>query len=460
MTSKEFLIVDLETTSVKVDDAIIRVFGAYDPIENKFFIYRWSDAALVKVMELFETYKVIITFNGTKYDLPIMERHGIPIGNYKHIDIYQIYKYKRTSLIRRKGFESYSLAALLRTLGLDIDGGKGVIDYEVFKKDAWTKIEQEKIVEYLKADLLGTWKLWKYILDKFQPLTKYLPAKDVEQYKHITVSLPTFVYKVLCHVTGLQELYDEAPKQRNNPLLITTFPRQEKSTSAVLMRFRHLYAHTIIQFNLLSYDCRCCLGNEGKFHGQNYYSIDGYYCRKSQGKIEKFLKELERGAEYDPELKLLASIVFSQLYSVISNALYYSIYDPAVAKDTVSLAKHQLGVMSRMFSDKGYKVIAIDIDNVFIELDIEKGQSVEDLLIIKDEIIQALQTRMVFKSETFDLSFVYKLQYLQFTKKDTGEGNPQNFMNKGEYLYLTDAGQVGSKGLSNDDIEKMLQVML
>lgn len=67
---------------------------------------------------------------------------------------------------------------------------------------------------------------------------------------------------------------------------------------------------------------------------------------------------------------------------------------------------------------------------------------------------------MVFKSETFDLQLIYKLQYLQFTKKDTGEGNPQNFMNKGEYLYLTDTGQVGSKGLSNDDIEKMLQVML
>jgi len=173
--------------------------------------------------------------------------------------------------------------------------------------------------------------------------------------------------------------------------------------------------------------------------------------------MEKFLKELERGAEYDSELRLLASIVFSQLYTVIGNGLYYSTFNPSVAKDTIALAKHQLGIMSRMFEEKGYKVINIDVDNVFIQLDDSKGQSIEEILLIKDEIIKTLQSRMPFKSETFDLQLIYKLQYLRFTKKQSVEGNPDNFMNKGEYVYVTDNGQIGHKGLTIDIVEKMLE---
>lgn len=456
MNDKEFLIVDLETTSVKVDEAVIRVFGAYDPLENKFFIYRWNDAALVKVMELFETYKLLVTFNGAHYDMPILERHGVPVGNYRHIDVFNIFKHKRTSLIRKRGFASYSLSALLKEL--ELDGEKGTIDYEIFKREQWTKEEQELIIDYCKHDLEGTWKLWKYLLDRFQRLAKYLPPKDAELYKHITVALPTYVYKVLCHVTGLSELYDEAPKQTNNPLLITTFPRKEKVSNAVLMKFNHLYAHTIMQFNLLSYNCKCCLGNEGKFHGRNYYLIDGYYCQKNQGIAEKFLKELERAIEYEPELKLLSSIVFSQLYTVVGNALYYSTYDPSVAKDCIALTKHQLGVMSKMFTDKGYMVINIDVDNVFIAIDESKGQSVEEILIIKDEIINILQSRMPFKSETFDLKLVHKLQHLQFIRQNDNPENP--FLKKGEYFYVTEDGQIGSKGVTNEDIQKMMKVIL
>jgi DNA polymerase elongation subunit (family B) len=457
MNTHEFLVLDLETTSIKVEDAIIKVFGAYDPLEDKYYIYKWNDESLVKVMQLFETYKILITFNGIQYDMPLLEKHGVPVKNYKHIDVYNIFKYKRTALLRKNGFRSYSLKSLLETLELDSDGGKGIIDYEIFKKDSWTKIEQEEIIKYLKADLVGTWKLWKYVLDRFQPLAKYLPPKDVEVYKHITASLPTYVYKVLCHITGIRELYDEAPKQSNNPLLITTFPRKEKLLNAALLKFNSLYAHTIFQFNLLSSTCKCCIDNEGKFHGRNYYIVDGFYCQRRQGIIEKFLKELERGAEYDTDLKFIRNIIFSQLYAVLGNALYYSIYNTSVAKDIVALAKHQLSVMSRMFEEKGYMVVNIDIDNVFINIDESKGQSVEELLIIKDDIIKFLQSKMPFKSETFDLKLVHKLQYVQFVKKNSALGDPQNFMKKGEYLYVTETGQVGSKGISDEDMYKMLE---
>lgn len=453
----QYLIVDIETSSLKVADAIIKVFGAYDPLSNEFFIYRWGDDALVKVMELFSTYKTIITFNGLKYDMPILERHGVPVSNYTHIDVYNIFRHKRTSLLRKGGFASYSMDALVKDLGLDSDGGKGILDYNILKRDVWTPEEQEAIIEYLKTDLLCTWKLWKYLLDRFNPLMKYLPVKDAELYKHITVSLPTFLYKVLCHVTGITELYDELPAHKSNPQLIVTFPSREKSAGAVLMRFTHLYAHTIMQFNLLSYDCRCCMGNEGKFHGRNYYDIGGFYCQKNQGIIEKFFRELERAPRNDPDIRLLGSIVFSQLYLVISNPLYYSLYNPHVVKDLISLAKHQLATMTRMFADKGFRVLAIDLDNVFIELD-KSTHSIEDLLLVKDEIIKVLQSRMPFKSETFDLLPVCGIQYIQFARKRSGgPGDQGNFMKKGEYFYITDDGQTVIKGLSNDEVQRMME---
>jgi len=449
MSARDTIIVDLETTSLLVNEAIIRVFGAYDPYENKYFIYKWSDQALGKVMQIFEDYKYIITFNGAKYDMPILERHGVPIGNYKHIDVRQVYK-ARSLLIKRGGFKSFSLKNLIIDLGLDEngEGSKGNIDYEIFKKEQWDINEQNIIIDYLKQDLRSTWNLWKFVLDKFNPLSKYVAQKDIDSYKYITAPLPTYTYKVLCHMTGIEELYDEAPKSRNNPLRIITNPRKEINTNAALLRFTHLYPLMIQQFNLLSYDCRCCMTNEGKFHGKNFFTINGYYCQRNHGRIEKFLKTLYRAT--DPDSKLVGAIISSQIYEVISNSVYYSTYNTDVAKDLITLIKHQLKIMSRMFEERGYTVINIDIDNIFILVEEDNGKSVEELIIIKDNIIKYLQSKMPFKSEMFDLEFITKLKYLRFKKKS--EKAP--FMEKGQYLYITPQNKIVSKGLSNEDIIK------
>ena len=457
MKEKEILICDIETTSLKVGEAVIRVFGAYDPYENKFYIYKWNDYFLSKVMQLFATYKILVTFNGVKYDMPILERHGVPIKEYNHIDVMQIFKNKRKKMIRREGFTSYSMKNLIIALGLDADGSKEDMDYELFKKEHWTPQEQEIIISYLKQDLLSTWKLFNYVINRFRPMARFIAARDTELYKHITAPLPTYAYKAICFMSGISEYYDEAPKYKDNPLRIITNPRCEKSKKAVLMRFNHLYASIIMQFNLLSFNCKCCMTNEGRFHGGNFYNIKGYYCRRNPGVAEKFLKSLFRNNINDPEMKLVSNIIFDQIYDVISNPLYYSLYSPEVASDTIALAKQQLTILSRMFDEKGYKVLSIDIDNVFIEVDPDKKQSVEDLLIIKDEIITFLQSKMVFKSETFDLELVSKLQYLQFTRQND---NPENkFLIKGSYAYMTESGKIGYKGMTSEDARKMLQVI-
>jgi DNA polymerase elongation subunit (family B) len=448
---KTILVVDLETTSLNIDEALIRVFGAYDPNNDAWYIYRWNDDNIWKVMKLFAEYKTILTFNGTNYDLPILRRHGIPT-DFRHIDIYQCYK-RRGLLLRRGGFDSYSLKALTLQLKLD-EVGKETIDYEIFKKETWTQLEQELIVKYLKQDLTSTWKLWSYITKKLEVLSKYLKPKDAENYKHLTTNLATYTYKVICNGAKIQELYDENPAEKNYPQMYTTTPRKPYvSDRIVLLQFKHLLPHTLIQFNMMSHNCRCCPGNEGKYHGRNIYTIKGYYCQKTQGRIERFLKQLLIDSTKNQDANLIKNIVFNHLYDVVTNGVYHSTYYPVAPNDAISLIKQMTKIIIDKFEAEGFYVIYIDNDDVFIQL--KPGQTLEELEKAKNTIMTLLKSRMSYPSETFKLEFKEELSYIQFFNK--GSEKNKVFMYKGQYVYLNNKGEVFSKGVTPTEISSAIQ---
>ena len=451
MIDREFLVIDIETTSTDVNIAEVRVFGAYDPYEDKYFIYKWNDTNMAKVVELLATYKLIITFNGKKYDIPILKKYGIPI-DFKHVDIYEIFKYKRTQLIRPQGFDSYSLKALILQLGLD-PVGKGDIDYKIFCKPVWTVQEQRQIILYLKQDLLLTWKLWDYLLTRFRIFESFISEKDRSLYKHITTPLYLLAYKIICNGAQVQELYDEKPKPQTFPKPIISTPRRHTSDNAVLFKFTYLYAHIIMQFNLASVECDCCNPNsgEGKFHGKNFYTVKGYYCQKNLGRIEKFLKQLYKDSNNIPGYDIVADIVFRKVYEVFTNPLFYSVYDVDAAYDMYLLAKQQLKMMMRKFEDAGFLVLYIDMDQVFIH--IPPGKTLGELLSAKDNIITYMKSKMPFPSETFDLLLCEELSYLTFFKKS----GKDPFMRKGMYVYINKEGFVGAKGVDNDTVNKIVQ---
>lgn len=449
MIENNILILDLETNSLDTDYAEIKVFGAYDPYLDKYFIYKWTDENIAKVVKLIHSYNIIITFNGINYDLPILKRFGVPI-DFKHIDVYNIFKHKRTQLINPKGFDSYSMKALVLQLGLD-SVGKGEIDYAIFKKDKWNAQEQALIITYLKQDLLLTWKLWKYLVDKFEVFAKYIPEKDRILYKHITTSLPLLAYKIICHGARVVELYDEMPKAKNFPQPIVTKPRRHIVDNGVLLKFNPLYAHIIMQFNLASTECECCQGSEGKFHGRNYYIVKGYYCQKNFGRIEKFLQRLYTEAKNSPEIALVSNIVSDNIYEVFTNPLFYSTYNPNAAYDMYSLAKQQLKLLVRKFEDAGFLIVYIDVDEVFIQVPNDK--TMPELLHSRDSIIEFMRSKMPFPSETFNLELCAQLSYLRFFKNP----NPADpFLRKGEYVYVTDTGLVGNKGVSENIVKRIL----
>lgn len=443
------LVVDIETTSKELNDAKVVIFGAYDPHLDKYFIYKWNDETLAKAVKLFSQYDYIMSFGGKRYDIPILKRHGL-INPKKQLDIYEIISRSRKTLLPQ--LDSYSLdSATSRLLGKSI---KGTIDYELFKKDTWTKKEKAEIIDYCKRDLRATWELWQYLEQRFKIFGEYLSEKDRLRYKHIVAPLPTYVYKIICYGAGIPELYDENPKIKEFPKPIITQPKKQFVLGPIaLLTFPYLYPHILIQFNLLSWNCTCCHPDrvEGKFHGKNFYRIKGYYCQKTHGAVESFLKKLYVASLNDPTLRTLVFVVFNNLYNIITNATYYTLYNPYAARDLVSLARQQLSIVLKRFRDKGYFVVYLEVDKLFVKIDESKGQTFEEAQAIADGVVELLKTKMTFPSETFKLTIVDKLRYIQFYR-----GPHTIAMVKKKYLFIDYNGRVESKGLTTAEIEETL----
>ena len=102
---KKLCVLDIETTSLNIEEAKIKFIGILDLQTNKYQIINYKNQ---NINEILKQYDFIITFNGEAFDLPILKRHGINIPDYKHIDLYKVYK-KKAGLLRSGGFKSYSL---------------------------------------------------------------------------------------------------------------------------------------------------------------------------------------------------------------------------------------------------------------------------------------------------------------------------------------------------------------
>jgi len=102
---KKLCVLDIETTSLNIEEAKIKFIGILDIQTNKYTIINYKNQ---NINEILKQYDFIITFNGDNYDLPILKRYKINISDYKHIDLYKTFK-KKAPLLRSGGFKSYSL---------------------------------------------------------------------------------------------------------------------------------------------------------------------------------------------------------------------------------------------------------------------------------------------------------------------------------------------------------------
>lgn len=445
LKNPSFLIVDLETDSLEVSSANIKFFGGYDVNNKNFIFFQWDSSKIEECQKLLEKYSFIITFNGKNFDFPILENHSIDTTYFRHIDIYETFKKRKTVIFPHEP-RSMSLNNLIKELNLG-DLKKGEIDYNLFKKNEFTDKELEEIKKYLLIDLELTNKLWQFLLEKFDMFKEYVSEKDKLYFKYITCSLGSYAYKVICNQLGIEELYDDSKPGGTYIGAYVMTPTQEKVTGNILyFDFSSLYPMMYVHANLFSHSCTCCTQEE-KWHGNNNLQVKGYYCKKNQGKIEQLIKKYyllrkELKKNKDSREKIF-KIVLNSLYGITANPIFLNLYHENTAADCTMLGQQCVRFAIDYFKNNGFNVLYADTDSIFID-----NSNTDKTLAFKlaKEIGDKLSSYFPFPWEEFNLKLEDEIKYIQFYKDDSG-----NFKKK-NYLYVNNNDKIVIKGL--DIIQK------
>jgi len=433
---KKLCILDIETTSLSIEEAEVKFIGILDLQTNEYQIINYKNQNINNILK---EYNFIITFNGIEYDSPILKKYKIIVPDYKHIDLYKVYK-KKAPLLRSGGFKSYSLNNISKEIGSE---NKGEIDYEIFQKKEWTQEEEQEINKYLTQDLNLTKHLWDYLIEKFDSLKEYISKEDAKKFKHITMSSGAYGYKVICHLLGLREEYDDSNAHTSYEGGYVMQPKEETIRGNILyFDFASLYPMMYVHNNLFSPDCDCCTKEE-KWHGNENFKIEGYYCSKEQGKIEELIKDFYMKRKTYKENKdnrqFAIKIFLNSLYGISAKPSFKQIYNKHTASDCTALARQCIHFAINKFEEKGYEVIYGDTDSVIVKL--KEDQIAEPCKQLAKNISTEISSQFPFPFEEFNLKLDDELKYLQFFKGRDGQ------LNKKHYLYVSKDNKLTIKGL-------------
>jgi DNA polymerase, archaea type len=432
------LVLDLETDSLDVESANVKVWGLLDLDQDHLKI----TTDRFEAQNFINQFDFIITYNGTEFDLPILEkRYGIKIDKNKHIDIFKIFK-KRQAVLTAKPFSNFKLKTIVKELKID-EIGKGDIDYNIFKKNKWTKEEQQEILEYLEQDLRLTAKCWEYLKKKFEPFKEFMKKEDVLHYKHVNSSMGAYTYKVICNLCGLKEEYDFDTEKVDYEGAYVRKPIKEVVRGKVLcFDFASLYPMMYIHANLFSHSCTCCKPSE-KWDGGERFNIKGSYCKKRQGPIEQMIKkfyllrkEYKRNKD---QREQVVKIIINSLYGVSGSPIFKSLYNLNTAQDCTSLGQQCIKFAIKKFEDNGFVALYSDTDSVYVE--IPEGKTEDECMVLSKTIAKDLSHSFPFPWEEFDFKLECKIKFIAFFQDDGDEFIKKN------YIYLTDEGKLVVKGL-------------
>lgn len=312
---EKILIYDIESKTlgakpdIKTD--VLRVFGAYSYITNKYYIIPAEDKKFIT--KLIEKHDFLIGFNNKGYDNPVLENNGYNLNYKTIIDLREIFKKRAASMtakgqILSKALMKYSLDFITKYLGLvDEDSSKADIDYNIFKKDKWTKKEIEQIKYYTKRDVEITKKLYEWVEQYFEAFKPFLPKEEVKKKRHITDTMAKFGYKANAHfmkweATYNTEVFNQAYVQEEKISGgYVAYPSQEKISAKEIIDendnkhykdliiqedFSSLYPHIMIMANLHDRN----KDNTG-WHGGDLFEVEGYYNDKKLGDMARLLRK-------------------------------------------------------------------------------------------------------------------------------------------------------------------------
>jgi len=437
---RDVLVYDIETDSLDVEEAKVKFFGGYSYIDNEYYLLDGRETEKIKAV--LERHRVLVSFNGKRFDNPILINNGYEIENkYKiFVDLYEISaqktsgedtKYNKNKLIQMGiDIKKFTLKNIINVLKLD-KISKGDINYKMFQKDEWTHEELKEIKSYLKQDIILTKKLFEWYEEQFEPIKKFLSTNSKRNYKHIVSSLSSIAYEAICNQAKLKLEWAEKEQGIKKSFAGGHHinPRRKKVKGNIVnIDFTSAYPHALMMGNLYS-------GDKKGWSGDNYFNIKGTYNTKEQGQIELALKKilLERlkAKELKDEIKSKGyKIIINSLYGLTGNPIFKSIYNPITASDCTSIIRTCLKKLSKTLEENDFKVLYGFTDNVIVLIPEQSNK--EELLYVVQKFIEEVKSHFPFPMDTFNLELEIEMKFIWFVAKNC-------------YLYVNSKDEVKYK---------------
>jgi len=316
---EEVLIYDIETETIdKKPNAkkdIMKFFGFYSYKIGKSGIIPFTDKAAIQ--KLINNHQFLVGFNNRDYDNPIIERSGLNLEFKRIVDLSNIIKSRAGSMITKKGMlkdklMKYSLDYITKFLDLvDDDSSKMTLDYDILKKNHWTRDEAILIRDYTIRDIDITKKLYEWLNNYFESFKDFLPEHDVKKKYHLTDGMPKFGYKAICYAMGWEPVFNRnfVPLDEEEHEKLTggyvAFPAGEKFFAKLVkhekdgisfdefqdiivqLDFSSLYPHIMMMANLYGRN----KNNEPGWAGTDLINVKGIYNNKELGGVGLLLRK-------------------------------------------------------------------------------------------------------------------------------------------------------------------------
>jgi len=459
----DVLIYDIETDSLDTKTAECVYFGAYSYRNQKYYIINGKDHQ--EIQNLISSHKVLVGFNNKEFDGPILEnitnRYDL---QYKIVFdcLSVLYDYKRKrpnreTVIKVNGkslqeqLPNRKLKTVVKALGFP--SAKGDIDYNVFKKEAWTKEEIDEIETYLFKDVEITRMLFEFYVEYFEPYKEYVNKDSIRKFDYIRSSLGSYTYSALCNLAGIEpEFEDDKLKLLQRPLNSGGFVLKPQASYAegtiIYADFASLYPHIMIMCNLFEpvindYNGKTWDG------GKMFPDLQTKYKADKQGKIEEVLKNIYmKRKEYkkvkDPR-QLALKIMINTIYGLSGSPIFKNVFNMTTSGDTTYIGRTCINYVRQKFEENGYKVIYGDTDSCFVVL--PENQTIDDYQKISDEIIKNILENVPFPAKTFNLDIddVFRKIWLFGKKNYCGINKDGKLIIKGLPIIKHNATQLGMK---------------
>jgi len=417
---RNILVYDIETDSLKTDEAKVKWFGAYSYLTKQYYLIEYKGNEK-EIRKLIHDHKYLIGFNNKEFDNPIIQNNlnSDEVFNYKVvIDLLEIsaprvgkeYGASRKNRLAQMGIKlkNFTLKNIIEILKLDKEiGTKGDIDYHIFQKDEWTPEEIAEIKKYLQQDIDLTKLLFEWYEDQFSPLKKFLPEKDQENFLYIKSSLSGLAYNIICHKAGLPVEYGEKTKSQSysgghhiehrGPDIIRG--------NIIEVDFTSAYPHAIMMGNL--------------------HSLVQELALK-----DIFLERLKAKKAKDEAKNKSYKIIINAHYGTSGNPVFKSIYNRKTASDCTSMVRTWLKKLAKILEEGGFHCLYGFTDSIYILIPSHLNKN--HLMYYVNKFIEDVKHNVPFPMDTFNMEIEEELKMIWFVAKNC-------------YLFVTNKNEVKYK---------------